>query len=97
MSTSNITDPRLTAAREYFAELRDRQIPHTAHADLQSMATRLRHHLGQVLDVITEIEADPAKGRLAEIRAAFARFNWELDDRQYALEEIQRIAGGDAR
>jgi hypothetical protein len=30
--------------------------------------------------------------RLGEIRALLARFDWERDDRQYALEEIERIA-----
>ena len=32
--------------------------------------------------------------RLAAIRAVLARFDWEHDDRQLALEEIDRIAGG---
>jgi len=32
--------------------------------------------------------------RLAEIRALLARFDWEHDDRQYALEAIERIADG---
>lgn len=27
--------------------------------------------------------------RIAAIRALFATFNWELDDRQYALEAIE--------
>jgi hypothetical protein len=30
--------------------------------------------------------------QLAAIRAVLARFDWERDDRQYALEEIDRIA-----
>ena len=32
--------------------------------------------------------------RLGEIRALLARFDWEHDDRQYALEQIERIAEG---
>jgi hypothetical protein len=44
--------------------------------------------LGQALD-------DADAGTLAAIRAVLARFDWEFDDRQYALEEIQRIAGGE--
>jgi hypothetical protein len=32
--------------------------------------------------------------RLGEIRALLARFDWEHDDRQYALEAIERIADG---
>lgn len=31
--------------------------------------------------------------RLAAIRDLFAGFDWELDDRQYALEAIERYAG----
>jgi hypothetical protein len=37
---------------------------------------------------------DEDAGQLAAIRAVLARFDWEHDDRQYALEEIDRIAGG---
>ena len=32
--------------------------------------------------------------RLGEIRAVLARFDWEHDDRQLALEAIERIADG---
>jgi hypothetical protein len=32
--------------------------------------------------------------RLGEIRTLLARFDWEHDDRQYALEAIERIADG---
>lgn len=31
--------------------------------------------------------------KIAAIRELFSRFNWETDDRQYALEEIERIVG----
>ncbi len=37
---------------------------------------------------------DPA-AQLAEIRAVLAAFDWEHDDRQYALEAIERITNGD--
>lgn len=37
---------------------------------------------------------DPAV-QIAEIRALLAAFDWELDDRQYALEAIDRIVSGD--
>ena len=33
--------------------------------------------------------------KLAQIRAIFAAFDWEHDDRQYALEEIERIVSED--
>lgn len=34
--------------------------------------------------------------RLADIRALLARFDWEHDDRQLALEAIERIAEGES-
>jgi hypothetical protein len=39
---------------------------------------------------------DPSEGarRLAGIRALLARFDWEHDDRQLALEAVERIAEG---
>jgi hypothetical protein len=46
-----------------------------------------------VAGIITRA-ASPATGQLAAIRAILARFDWEQDDRQLALEEIDRIAGG---
>jgi hypothetical protein len=36
-----------------------------------------------------------AEERLARIRAVLAAFDWEFDDRQYALEEIDRLANED--
>ncbi len=48
--------------------------------------------------VVAAVNADtPAAGdsrRLAAIRDVLARFDWEHDDRQFALEEIERIAEG---
>jgi hypothetical protein len=44
------------------------------------------------LDVIGE---DDDAGKLAEIRGILAAFDWERDDRQYALERIEMIAGAD--
>jgi hypothetical protein len=37
---------------------------------------------------------DETGRRLDAIRAVLARFDWELDDRQYALEAIERVADG---
>ena len=39
--------------------------------------------------------ADPA-AQVAEIRAILAAFDWEHDDRQPALEAIDRIVGTDS-
>jgi hypothetical protein len=54
----------------------------------------LRRQLGQVLDVIGQAASEPEAGKLAGIRAVLAAFDWEFDDRQLALEHIERIAGG---
>jgi hypothetical protein len=50
----------------------------------------------RIKEVIAEIETDPA-ARLAEVRAVLDVFDWEHDDRQYALEKIDRIVTGGAR
>ena len=41
-----------------------------------------------------EDQADDDTQRLDKIRALLARFDWEHDDRQLALEAIDRIAEG---
>ena len=38
---------------------------------------------------------DLAAGRLAEVRGVLEAFDWERDDRQYALEQIEAIVNGD--
>ena len=49
----------------------------------------------QLLDAyVREAEADDAL-RLREIRDLLARFDWEHDDRQLALEAIERIVTGE--
>jgi hypothetical protein len=35
--------------------------------------------------------------KLAAVRDVLAAFDWESDDRQYALEEIDRIVSGGAQ
>jgi hypothetical protein len=90
-------DRRLTAAREYFAEVKDEPIRYTAFADLQSMATKLRRHLGAVLDYIGEGETGSVAATLAAVREVLDGFDWEYHDRQLALEAIQRIVDGDDR
>jgi hypothetical protein len=56
--------------------------------ELADLAERLGGDEGQA--------AGPDEGsrRLAEIRGVLARFDWEHDDRQLALEAIDRIADG---
>jgi hypothetical protein len=65
----------------------------TAGALAPGMAARMADAVRGLLEVITEDQADAA--HLAEIRAILAGFDWERDDRQYALERIEMIAGGD--
>ena len=63
-------------------------------AELVTWAVRMQG-AAQLLDAyVREAEADDAR-RLAEVRDLLARFDWELDDRQYALEAIDRIVGSD--
>ena len=38
---------------------------------------------------------DPSAAKLAEVRAVFAVFDWERDDRQCALEQIEEIVTDD--
>lgn len=89
-------DQRVGSAREYLGYARAIKVADLPYPALMRFAAELRRQLGQVLDVVTEMEAEPDTARLTAIRAVFAGFDWEFDDRQYALEDIQRIAGGDS-
>jgi len=58
-----------------------------------------RSMLGHLADLAERLgggegQAAEDARRLGEIRALLARFDWEHDDRQYALEAIERIADG---
>ena len=57
---------------------------------------RAQWELGQLTAIIERLAAEAADDarRLCEIRAVLAGFDWEHDDRQFALEAIDRIAGG---
>jgi hypothetical protein len=100
-------DQRLTAAREYLGYARTVTVADLPPSPLMRLAAELRRQLGCVLDVVAEQEARDqvfsaaltASGddvsRLAGIRAVLAEvLHDEHADRQYALEEIGRIAGG---
>jgi hypothetical protein len=83
---------RRTAAAAALADYRN------ANADMMGRALwadRLAVELGGLLDALNREDAPvlTEESRLAEIRAYFAAFDWEHDNRQYALEEIERIAG----
>jgi hypothetical protein len=59
---------------------------------------RLASVLGTLLAELDldEDQADEDTRSLDAIRGVLARFDWEHDDRQYALEAIERIAEGES-
>ena len=50
--------------------------------------------LAAALESVLAMPPEPEPGKLAAIRAVVAAFDWEFDDRQLALEHIERIAEG---
>ena len=69
--------------------------------DMGMWAWRLSSELASVLQRLeaeaAEATPDPAVAQLAEVRRVLGAFNWELDDRQYALEKIDQIVNGDPK
>jgi hypothetical protein len=72
-----------------------RSVEELAPSLLMRECAELRRLLGQVLAVLAGRQ--DGSRQLAEIRAVLAGFDWEFDDRQLALEEIERIVTGDQR
>jgi len=67
-----------------------------ARAEVLGLAKYL---LGELADLAERLDgdedqADEDTGRLGRIRVVPAGFDWEHDDRQLALEAIERIAEG---
>jgi hypothetical protein len=89
----NEVDQRITAASRYLAEARQRSVEQLPPSLLMRECAELRRLLGQVLAVLDERQAETRQ--LAEIRQVLPDFDWEFDDRQLALERIERIADGD--
>jgi hypothetical protein len=85
-------DGRAELARAYLAEARQRSVEQLAPTLLMRECAELRRLLGQVLAVLAERQ--DAGRQLAEVRQLLAEFDWEFDDRQYALEAIERIVTG---
>lgn len=85
-------DERAELARRFLAEARQRSVEELAPSLLMRECAELRRLLGQVLGVLAERQ-DGAR-QLAEVRAILATFDWEFDDRQIALEAIERIVTG---
>ena len=90
---TDTVDQRITLAREYLAAARGRDIDHLPPSRLMAELAETRRQLGLVLAAVAEREGEHAQ--LAEIQALLADFDWEFDDRQLALERIERIAEGD--
>jgi hypothetical protein len=86
---------RVQQARERLASFPpDAELARMPAAELVTWAVRMQG-AAQLLDAyVREAEADDARC-LREIRGVLARFDWERDDRQYALEAIERIAEGE--
>ena len=64
--------------------------------DMSTWAWRLSSELGSVLQRLdVEDGQDPAQ--LAKVRQVLKAFDWETDDRQYALEHIDDIVNGRPR
>jgi hypothetical protein len=84
-------DQRAELARRYLAEVSATGVEQLPPTVLMREVAELRRLLGQVLGVIEH--QDEAR-QLAEIRAVLAAFDWEFDDRQLALEHIERIVTG---
>jgi hypothetical protein len=85
-------DERAELARRFLAEARQRSVEQMPPTLLMRECAELRRLLAQVLAVLGERQ-DEAR-QLAEVRAVLAAFDWESDDRQYALERIERIVTG---
>jgi hypothetical protein len=85
-------DERAELARRYLAEVSATGVERLPPTVLMREVAELRRLLGQVLAVLAERQ-DGAH-QLAEIRAVLAAFDWKFDDRQLALEHIERIVTG---
>ena len=86
---------RAELAARYLAEVWQRDVDQLAPTLLMRECAELRRLLGQVLGILAERQDDARQ--LAEVRALLAAFDWEFDDRQYALETMERIVTGGQR
>jgi hypothetical protein len=82
-------DQRITLARQYLAGARGRDISQMPPSRLMAELAETRRQLGLVL-----ASAGEQGHQLASVRAVLDGFDWEFDDRQYALERIERIVTG---
>ena len=82
---------RITAAAAVLADYQ-RQAPTADVAERAMWGARLADMLAIVL---AALDVEPPAGQLAQIRLVLDSFDWETDDRQYALEQIDDIMRGD--
>ena len=91
-------DVRVQEARHRIAALpHDTELVGLGQAELVGWVARM-HGAAQLLDAfvrdaVVPVEADDTR-RLDRIRVVLAKFDWEHDDRQLALEAIERIVEG---
>jgi hypothetical protein len=88
-------DERTELAALYVAKARQHEVETLPPSRLMAETAELRRLLGQVLAVLAERQAQARQ--LAEIRGVLDGFDWELGDRQLALEAIERITSGGAQ
>jgi hypothetical protein len=86
-------DQRIDAARAYLTLARLRDPDAMPPSRLVAEVAELRRLLAGLLAVIGERQA--GHEQLAQVRTLLAAFQWETDDRQLALEAIERITEGD--
>jgi hypothetical protein len=90
-------DVRVTEARRRIAAMpHDTELVGLGLAELVAWVARM-HGAAQLLDAYvrdTDREVSGDTQRLDRIRVVLAKFDWEHDDRQFALEAIERIVDG---
>ena len=85
---------RRTAAAAVLADYAEACSGGADVADRALWAARLADMLTLLLDGLGAQPAGPAE-QLEEIRLVLEAFDWEADDRQYALEQIDGIVNGE--
>ncbi|HEY1000336.1 MAG TPA: hypothetical protein VGD83_11905 [Streptosporangiaceae bacterium] len=91
-------DARVREARRRIAALpHDTELVGLGQAELVAWVARM-HGAAQLLDAYVRDAGMPGGAgdtqRLDRIRVVLAKFDWEHDDRQFALEAIERIVEG---
>ena len=95
--SASADDVRVAEARRRLAAIpHDTELVGLGQAELVAWVARM-HGAAQLLDAYVRDAEDQAgedTRRLDRIRVVLAKFDWEHDDRQFALEAIERIVDG---